>query len=448
MKMKRLSLVLLLLVLLLALTPAIAQACPLAQEGGGDEMSDVGRVIGTLGLYAAMMMVLAVGAEVMIDAIRPIFGLKRQTSASEALGKMKDWLPGTMADLGVSAEAQQQLNERIEKLGEVATQFEDRAERVRAAVQEQLPDILKDTAIHTLDDVLGKHWPGLEAKLRRIDPDMDTAEVKTWLEATLADLEESNVAELATRLHAVSSLLDAVRQQNNQLRGPLYKLWRWLRDGLEGVGRAAEAIEWMPRLLVTVILFLCRIPAYLEYFWAWLRRSLPDGDTFRERLENLGRHKKFSSLLTAEDAATRILAENAVQKDREHTRIAWLRILSVVVGVALAAILQVDSVQLLAPILGDAAAKFRSVDAAGQVIKWHTMGDLIGWQGAARGQVGLWSAILAALLGLTPGIYLSGLGAAAGSAFWHDQLDKLRNIKGAVSQVEDLTSQLKGMTGG
>ncbi len=448
MKMKRLSLVGLLLVLLLALTPTIAHACPLSQGGGGDEIGDVGRVIGTLGLYAAMMMVLAVGAEVMIDAVRPIFGLKRQTSASEALGKMKDWLPGAVADLGVSAEAQQQLNERIDKLGEVATQFEDRAEQVRTAVREQLPEMFKDMAIHTLDDVLGKHWPGLESRLKRIDPDMDTAAVKEWLEATLADLEESNVAELATRLHAVSTLLDAVRQQNNQLKGPLYKLWRWLRDSLEGVSRAAEASKWMPHWLVAVVRFLCWIPAYLEYFWAWLRHSLPDGDTFRERLDNLGQHRKFGSLLTAEDAATRILAEDSVQKEREHTRIAWLRILSVVVGVALAAILQVDSVQLLAPILGDAASKFRSVDAAGKIVEWYTIGDLIGWQGAVQGQISPWGAILDALLKLTPGIYLSGLGAAAGSAFWHDQLDKLRNIKGAVSQVEDLAGQLKGMAGG
>ena len=41
---------------------------------------------------------LAIGAEVLIDAIRPIFGLKRKTSASEALEDMKQWLPGTLEE--------------------------------------------------------------------------------------------------------------------------------------------------------------------------------------------------------------------------------------------------------------------------------------------------------------------------------------------------------------
>ncbi|OQY20751.1 MAG: hypothetical protein B6I34_08470 [Anaerolineaceae bacterium 4572_32.1] len=448
--MKRLLFVLLLVALLLALTPAIAYASPPAQDGGGDEMSDVGRVIGTLGLYAAMMMVLAVGAEVMIDAVRPIFGLKRQASATEALDKMNKWLPGTMAELGVSAEAQQQLNERIEKLEEVAAQFEDRAERVRVAVQEQLPDMFKDMAIHTLDDVLDKHWPRLEPRLKEIEPDLDTAEIRAWLEATLTSLKESNVAEISTNLHAISALLDTVRKQNNQLRGPLHKFWRWLRDGLKGVGQAAEKSDWMPSALIPVILFLCRLPAYPEYFWAWLSHKLPSGDTFRERIEKLGEHEPFGSLLTPEEAATRIFEEDSIQKDREKARISWLRILSVVVGIVLAAALQVDSIQLLEPVLGSAITKFCGVDATGAIVEWYTMGDLIGWNGASEMPKSLapLGAILVVLLGLTPGVYLSGLGAAAGSAFWHDQLDKLRSIKGAASQVEELTGQLKGMTGG
>ena len=82
--MRRLLIVLLFVTLLAAMTPAIAHAGPLAQGGGEGEGDAIGNVIGTLGLYAAMMAVLAVGSEVLIDAVRPIFGLKRKTSATEA----------------------------------------------------------------------------------------------------------------------------------------------------------------------------------------------------------------------------------------------------------------------------------------------------------------------------------------------------------------------------
>ena len=127
--------------------------------------------------------------------------------------------------------------------GEVTTQFENHAEQVRKAVQEQLPDILKDLAIHSLGDALDKHWPKLEERLKTIDPKLDTVDVKAWLEATLTRLHEENIAELAVHLQSVSTLLDAVREQNNRLRGPLLKSWRWLRGSLVKVGETAPRRE-------------------------------------------------------------------------------------------------------------------------------------------------------------------------------------------------------------
>ena len=377
--MRRLLSILLLVTLLAALTPAVAHASPLAQDGGAGETDGIGGVIGTLGLYAAMMAVLAIGAEVLIDAVRPIFGLKRKTSATEALTRMKKWLPGTLEELGVNPRAQQQLNEQIETLKEVTIQFEDKAEQVRRAVHEQLPNILKDMAIHSLDDTLDKHWSKLEKRLQAIAPDLDMVDVKAWLEATLTRLGEENVADLAVHLQSVSTLLDAVREQNNKFQGPLLKFWRWLRGNLVKVGDAIEKRDKIPQRLRTAILFLCRTPAYLEYSLAWLRgtRSVPDGDTLRERIENLGKHKSFVPLLTLEEAAKRILEEDTVIEDQEKGRIAWLRILSGIVGIALAAVMQVDSLQLLEPVLGDAANTFRPPHEAGQTVEWYTFETII-----------------------------------------------------------------------
>ena len=441
--MKRLLAILLIVTLLTALTPFAAYACPTTQDGNDGEGNGIGSVIGTLGLYAAMMAVLAVGSEVVIDAVRPIFGLKRKKTASEALSDLKDWLPGTLEDVGASPEAQRQLNERIKEMEDLALKYEGRAEEIRRVVREEMPDILKDLAIHSIDEALDKGWEKLEPRLRKIDPDADLEELKGWLKETLTRLEETNIAEIATHLDSVSTLLDAVREQNNKLQGPLRKFWRWLRDSLLRVGHAAQANEKLPEPLQRVIVFLCRIPAYPEYVWIWLTGKLPEGDTLGERLEKLGEHRRFAPVLTMEEAAKRILEEDVGYKDQEKSRIAWLRILSAVVGIALAASLRMDSLQLVEPILGNAVDTFRPPQEAGQTVEWYTFEEII--EGDAKdidprlGLPGALGEFTAALLTLTPGIALSGLAAAAGSGFWHDQLDRLREAKQVVTQVQEMT---------
>ena len=43
-----------------------------------------------------------------------------------------------------------------------------------------------------------------------------------------------------------------------------------------------------------------------------------------------------------------------------------------------------------------------------------------------------------------PGMLLSGLAASAGSAFWHDQLDRLRATKTVAEQVKAAVGQVQG----
>jgi len=453
--MKRTFFVLLLVALLLALTPAIAYAGPLVQDGSGEEESTIAKVIGALGLYAAMMMVLAVGAEVVIDAVRPIFGLKRQTSATEAIGKMREWLPGTLADLGASTEAQRQLNASMKKLEELTTGYEGRVEELHEKIQEAMPAFVKELASKDVRAVMDNRWSELASALKLEENDEVT--IKAWFEETLEELQGTNATEIAAHLQATSTLLDAVRKQNNELRGVLGRVWSGLRQRMFRLGNSLGE-GWLGKLFRFVLF----IPSYLEYAWVWLRNRLPDGETFNQKLENLGQHKPFGSLTTLEEAATRIFEEDAGQKNRENARISWIRVLSAVVGIVLAASLRVDAIQLLSPILGDTVGNFARVDAEGQAIEWCTVGQLLEKScpgeaarveamaedgGVAQAASNVSQAVMVALLGLTPGIYLSGLGAAAGSSFWHDQLDKLRNAKTTVSQVEELAGQIKGMGG-
>lgn len=445
--MKRAFFVLMLVSLLLALTPAIACASPLAADGDGGEESSISRVIGSLGLYAAMMMVLAVGAEVVIDAVRPIFGLKRQTSATEAISKMKEWLPGTLAELGASPEAQQRLNESMSKLEQLTTGYEDRAERLREQIQEAMPAFVQELASKEVRDVMDSRWSELASVLKLGEG--EEGDIKAWFEETLQELKGTNAAEIAAHLQATSTLLDAVRKQNNELRGGVGRAWSGLRRRMFEWGNSLRA-GW----LRAVIKFLCFIPSYLEYAWVWLCGKLPDAETFNEKLAKLGQHKPFTAFTTLEEAATRIFEEDARQKSGEKARISWLRVLSAVVGIALAASLHVDSVQLLSPILGSAVGSFARLDAEGQIVEWCAVDELLAKScpseatplasgETAQEDLNTLQMIIATLLGLTPGIYLSGLGAAAGSAFWHDQLDKLRGAKETVAQVEELAGQFK-----
>ena len=173
--------------------------------------------------------------------------------------------------------------------------------------------------------------------------------------------------------------------------------------------------------------------------------------------------KDLKPMTPIREAARRILDADRQQGLEEDKRIKWLRIISAVVGIALAATLQIDSLLLLEPVLGNAANAFREAPSAGAETvppeEWYTLGDIIrvpredptdpqsdfvlpGVLGAR-----VLGAALKALLVLTPGIYLSGLGAAAGSSFWHDMLDKLRSAKEVAGQVKGLAEVTKELSG-
>ena len=437
--MKRLLFTLLLVTFLFSLTPTSVWASPLTEDGPTTDTSGIGGVIATLGLYAAMMAVLAVGAEVVIDGVRPIFGLKRKINAAEAMGKLKGWLPDTLEELGVSATAQEKLNQQIGELKGIAVEFEDKADKVNKVLEGQLQEALKDLAVYSVEALVDKHWailkPQLEPHLAKV-PNVSEEDVKTWLRTSLTALKQAKVTELQAHLQSVSTVLDAVREQRHALQGPLLRFWRWLRQSLFELGEYFRGKwGWFGKYIVSQLLFL---PSYLEYAWAWLRRSLPEGNNLRDKLRNLGKHKPFAPLLTIEDAAKRILEEETMQRDQDNLRIVWLRILSAAVGIWLAATLRVDSLQLLEPIMGNAVNTFRAVND-----EWHTFGALIRQTGTALDLTrlpGALETIVGWLFNLTPGIVLSGLGAAAGSGFWHDQLDKLRSAKQVVTQVEKMTS--------
>jgi len=89
----------------------------------------------------------------------------------------------------------------------------------------------------------------------------------------------------------------------------------------------------------------------------------------------------------------------------EKQRITLLRLLSAVIGIIIAFILQINTFEILGSLFSTGI--MRSLETP---------------------------------LGQYGGIILTGLASSAGSSFWHDMLGRVRNIKDAVKQVETLTT--------
>ena len=471
--MRRLFPVLSLVALLLVLTPAMAYAHPLVEDGPGANAVDIGTVIGTLGLYAAMMAVLAVGTEVMIDTVRPIFGLQRKTSTEEALAKLKEWLPGTVKDLGLSDEATKSLDKVVGNLEQYTKSFGDKAEQARAIVQDQWPDILKGLGAEAAETVLETYWGQIESKLQGLGgTPADTAQVRTWLTNALNQFRATGMTDLQSQLSLIGGMLEEVEQRRHAIQSPLRRFWRWLRDGLAGIGEGIgtkyqldkQDVKVKGKWFWKILRGLFCLPAYVEYGWARIRGKLDGGVRWIEGIKQLGKVRPFDPLRSIQEAAQRILKENTQQGLEEETRVKWLRIISVVVGIVLAAALQVDSFLLLRPVLGESVTNALARPAQEAVeAQMKTMADLLviaplpirtpeskakAMEVSASVPLNLWervcngaSWVVNWILGLTPGFILSGLGAAAGSGFWHDQLDKLRSAKEVASQIEKLTGQ-------
>jgi hypothetical protein len=116
---------------------------------------------------------------------------------------------------------------------------------------------------------------------------------------------------------------------------------------------------------------------------------------------------KAAETITADQALDdqKLLAELQAMRDHyannEQKRIVILRVVSAVIGIAIALLLHIDTFALLADLLPKDAQ----------------------------------SALALPLVQLG-GMVLTGLAASAGSSFWHDQLGKVRAVKEAAQQVQ------------
>ena len=76
--------------------------------------NSLARVFSGLGLFAAVMAIMAVGTEVVIEMFKSMLGLKAKPTAMNALEQLKSEIPGAIAGLGIDASRRKDLENLIE----------------------------------------------------------------------------------------------------------------------------------------------------------------------------------------------------------------------------------------------------------------------------------------------------------------------------------------------
>jgi uncharacterized coiled-coil protein SlyX len=120
--------------------------------------------------------------------------------------------------------------------------------------------------------------------------------------------------------------------------------------------------------------------------------------------------------LTPDNVANVMRELEARYRAIADNRLVWIRFWSLAIGITWAVILQLNSLDLLAPIIPETIA--------------HLLG----------GSDTLWYNVA--------GLALSGLGAAAGSSFWYEQMARLRQAREVVDTTEQLKAQAAAIASG
>ncbi len=170
----------------------------------------------------------------------------------------------------------------------------------------------------------------------------------------------------------------------------------------------------------------------VETLWNLLRHGFDvtevDPDSF-SRAESVSGYEEMSTItngpdfqFSAETTAQFIMQRSDQQRDEETSRLRVLRVFSIVVGLIIAYALQIDVLRLLGEAFPGVLESINVVIVTGDTLN-------------------SWRSWLPAEKAITVGVILTGFAASAGSAFWHDRLDKLQASKKGAQAAATLLSQ-------
>jgi len=276
--------------------------------------------------------------------------------------------------------------------------------------------------------------------------DDNISKIRGQIENTLEELDVRVISGLLD-LDALRQLMQTVENRRAEIQSPGRKAWRWLRSvPILGHGLAIEEPnnatngdhKWV---------------TFLRIHWP-KAAGYPRGVgllTWPEAVFNqiLRRQPKVKELgkaaavppFTTSTMASRLLEMDNQHKDEESSRLRSLRIISVLMGITLAYMMQVNAIDLLSEAFEGISSVNESVDTQ-MVVGW--LNRVLRWIPFVN-EISVTN-ILDSNMTLDAGIILSGLAASAGSAFWHDMLERLQIAKKAAGQVQTVIQSVKGST--
>ena len=133
-------------------------------------------------------------------------------------------------------------------------------------------------------------------------------------------------------------------------------------------------------------------------------------DSAAKALTDLGLDAQLNTV--QKDIALKMATLRQKHAGTEKSRITWLRVISALMGILIAVLMQINTFEILGVLFPENVIRSLSTP---------------------YGQAG--------------GIILTGLAASAGSSFWHDMLGRVRNLKDVVTQVDKTVSGGGGGSG-
>lgn len=454
------------------------------QGAAGDIFDSVGAIFAVLGVYVVTMFTMAIGTEILVDIIKGIlgkpFGLESKPKARQTLLQYESFLNGSLADLGLSAEAKHRLEKQIadlKKLLEPAFTAEEvvfhlHRQEFDAALAllglDEQGRLLVDEGAATVKTAVKTH---LQAIIDGIDTRTALGQsVKAALErGKLVDKADKTIDRLARRAAAISAddlylamnelvtgeiaagvtawtraYLISMRQESYESARALYE--NRLKPQIEtfGLGDKLEQeietqferfleqlktyrdtdvyLESLNRILVELEMqrnvARSMVGKAIERFVDWLKMLLRKSPIQAQWLVPV---KYDPRIPDATEAAAKLIDLEQFDKSMENKRVRRLRFTAVTLGVVLAYLLQIDSADLLRDLF-PADANFLHITLIPQTA------GLFAW---------IERTFNLPMYDLTAGVILTGLAASAGSSFWHDQLSRLQAAKKGVEVAEE-----------
>ncbi len=407
----------------------------------------LGRIFAALSVFIVTMFTLAIGTEIVVDVFKLILGIQSKPSARKTLEEYQRVLPGTLESLGVSREAQQRLEHQladVTRLLEPVFRLEDAVVNIRTdslkktldelfgseAVDEQVAratETVKGRLNRTLTELAGRLSLGETAVaplLHQLDRLIDEAAAHTsqwtpedvlqqasrlinddlagpisnWTQAKLADLHGKTYAQARLQYEKLVPFIENSGLSPDTVRHVRVQFENYLEQ-LQKAELGHTYLDALNELLGDLERQRNDVRSRLQRFWEWLQRHLMPGRHTIKVAEQI-RQETQPRILTLEHAPGQLLALDQRDVHDRANYVLRVRALSVIIGVVLAYMLQVDAAALLTDFLPE-SVNFLSTEYV----------LVPGW------------------LPISAGIILTGLGASAGSGFWHDQLGRLQTVK-------------------